>query len=695
MILLESFMLSYRICAYFCGFLVALSLLFSSQVVTSASAQEAFSLGIYHLSQEEYEQAIFYLNKSLELYPDNEQAYLALAEAYQKTNRPEKAEDALNQALAINPKDAKVYLSLGVIYFERGEYKRAASQFEEALKLISPNPEVSNLLSLCYYNAGVEAYRADNKDAAISDFKKALKINPENIKAAQNLAVILFNKGKSEQAKEVIDKGLKVEPGDKNLLLLKAKICQKEKDWKGLLETLEILERYYPDDVDIGLNLAYLYRYQNKVPKAIALYSKLKAKYPEEKRIYEALASQYEATRKYEDARKVYREALSHLPDDFEIYDKIADIYRKEKHYDDARKEYEKFLELKSDYVPAYQKISELYEEEGNLEAATGEIRKALEAATEKWELYKELGRLYEKFDSGKAISTYEEMIRINKSDPYSYIRLGKLYEAKAVPKLAEESFKQATELESDNPLPYYKMALFWADKGDTNNTVFYTKEAINKGLDKLAEVTGKVFGEFQGKEERLNLSDLEKLSEIAELAEEPEQILRDALDFLLSIEQDETLETDLKLFLDDHPEDPILLEYLGLLYEREENWDKVITTYEWLLKKKTKVKTAHLGMARAYEKQGRDQEAILAYKRVLELDEEEEKAYAGLIRLYGKKGKLGQLIDEWKLKAKLQHKNVMLLQQLAKLFKEKGREEEAQGIEAQISEIKATSQKK
>ncbi len=75
--------------------------------------------------------------------------------------------------------DAGAYNKRGVAYARKGQYDQAISDFNKALEI---NPRYAT----AYYNRGVAYARKGQYDQAISDFTKALEINPRYATAYYN-----------------------------------------------------------------------------------------------------------------------------------------------------------------------------------------------------------------------------------------------------------------------------------------------------------------------------------------------------------------------------------------------------------------------------------------------------------------------------------------------------------------------------
>ena len=122
------------------------------------------------------------LIKQTEAEPSKPDVWSLLGNAYFDADLPEEAIAAYNRALALKPEDTNVLNDQGAMYQQKGDFKNALSNFEKAVK-IDPN----NLESL--YNIGyVHAFDLNNIPKALEIWKRYLELdkNSETAKQVQS-----------------------------------------------------------------------------------------------------------------------------------------------------------------------------------------------------------------------------------------------------------------------------------------------------------------------------------------------------------------------------------------------------------------------------------------------------------------------------------------------------------------------------
>ena len=128
------------------------------------------NLGIALTKIEKYADSINYYNKALSLKKDFFDAYLNKGISLKNLKQYDEAIDCFKTCIKLNPENAKIYNNLGNLYKETKSYDKAVSSYNKALQL---NKNIGE----AYFNRGLILNSYNHLELAIEDYKKALKIN--------------------------------------------------------------------------------------------------------------------------------------------------------------------------------------------------------------------------------------------------------------------------------------------------------------------------------------------------------------------------------------------------------------------------------------------------------------------------------------------------------------------------------------
>jgi serine/threonine protein kinase len=114
---------------------------------SAPDANDYYQQAETHLDSEEYQEAIVYLNKAIEINPNFAEAYSKRCFAYWNVEAYQRALADGNKAIDINRNLAEAYYNRGAAYFYLGEKEKAIADYTKAIEI---NPQYDG----AYYNRG-------------------------------------------------------------------------------------------------------------------------------------------------------------------------------------------------------------------------------------------------------------------------------------------------------------------------------------------------------------------------------------------------------------------------------------------------------------------------------------------------------------------------------------------------------------
>jgi len=129
-------------------------------------------------------------------YPDNEQAWIGLSNAYINLQQFGPALNAAQKALEIAPENLSALFMIGLSQLNSGDQAGAVKTFEEAIR-------VDEEYSIAYYYLAVVQARNNDLSSALNNLEKALQTNPRFRQAYELAAQILDQMGDTQRANQL------------------------------------------------------------------------------------------------------------------------------------------------------------------------------------------------------------------------------------------------------------------------------------------------------------------------------------------------------------------------------------------------------------------------------------------------------------------------------------------------------------
>src|SRR5215208_5313911 len=142
-----------------------------------------YNIGVSQMAKQQYTEAEGSFKKSIELKPDNPDAYTALANLYNSQKKFDLAAEASANAAKYSSAgagggNAEASYNQGVILFNAGKFAEAKAQFEAATKT-DPNH------SMAQYQLGMTSLNLGQIPDAVAALEAYLKVDPNGPKAAE------------------------------------------------------------------------------------------------------------------------------------------------------------------------------------------------------------------------------------------------------------------------------------------------------------------------------------------------------------------------------------------------------------------------------------------------------------------------------------------------------------------------------
>ncbi|MCK4392980.1 tetratricopeptide repeat protein [Candidatus Bipolaricaulota bacterium] len=285
----------------------------------------------------EHTRATTFLERTLEMEPNQALWLHEVAHSYQALGNLELAVERMKEAADNNPR----YLDcLGDIFRQLGEKEKALESYHKAIEYDYNNAKAWN-------NAGYIYFARGNLSKAREYCETALKIDPEFIWSIKGLAVISVRLEDFEKAIELFLKILSIEKGDEETWSRLADCYDELGRYQEAIQALEQAAGLNSEEAGYYYDLGLLWNKLDEFDKTIFYYSQVIDKDPEFVEAYVNRGTAYFNKRAdYTTARKNFETAVSIQPSHSLAHVCLGNALRELGELERAQKEYEIALEL-------------------------------------------------------------------------------------------------------------------------------------------------------------------------------------------------------------------------------------------------------------------------------------------------------------------------------------------------------------
>lgn len=377
-------------------------------------------LGYYYLGRtysqmKLYRDAIGYFKKALELRPDFKQASIDMAATHEAMGDYPQAIEIYSSLLDKNEnappvlqhliqlliqqrrfKDALEYLDLaaktglggqetmrkiGLIHLE-------LEQYDEAVKIFRGMLEKDPTVHQIRLYLGIAYEEKNDIDNAYAEFSRIPGDSPVYVDAIGHIAFILKEKGKTDQAVDILKSAIAANPGQMELYLnLSALYEAIDKPETGLGLLLDT-EKRFASDTRVQFRLGVLYDKLGKRQESIERMKKVLALNPKDAQALNFLGYTYaEMGTNLDEALGYLKQAVELRPNDGFFLDSLGWVYYKMKNYDEAVKYLEEATSLIDDDSTISEHLGDAYLARHEIKKALKSYKKALEIDPDRKEL--------------------------------------------------------------------------------------------------------------------------------------------------------------------------------------------------------------------------------------------------------------------------------------------------------------------
>lgn len=446
---------------------------------TAAVQNETLAKSLYAIDQGDNEKAMKYLDELLAESPRNADALYLRAQVNYKEDENSKAIADCTAAIKFHKKRNKyplsdIYFMRGVIYEYVKENDSALADYNAALKL------KKNDVSLLENRAGLY-FQMGNYAASDSDFNAVLKIEPANVFAMVGLARNLINQDKHNEAIEILNRTINIEPEYSAPYKFLARAYDAIGDSRKAIDNV-ILLLTYDDDLQ---NMYFIREFSPKAYKYTILKLSAAIKEHEDNGMWlYARAMVHQQRKDYRSAISDFQTLNTRFGDSDMIMNHIGYCYSEQEDHTNAIKYYTKAIELDPSDANYYLYRGEAKRKTGHLQAAVEDYTKTIELDPMNSFGYAQRGWAKEMLDDYKgALEDHDMAIEIQDDYAYSYLYRARVYQLLGRDADAHNDFEKIIALDTipdSNSCRAYALI----ELGQSEEAVEWAKQVVDKDRD-------------------------------------------------------------------------------------------------------------------------------------------------------------------------------------------------------------------
>ena len=191
-----------------------------------------FMLGVQSLAHGQFERAVDYFKRTLQLKADYDIAVFNLAQTYRRMGNDEAALAGFEHYLTLDPKDPYALYQMGEIWLDRGNLDKAEELFRRSLQIDPAVASAKNAL-------GVLALQRGDAVTAERLIREALATKPDVRLARFNLALLAERRGDLKTAEREYYEELKAHPDSYKAAFNMSRLYEQVGDRDGQIGALK------------------------------------------------------------------------------------------------------------------------------------------------------------------------------------------------------------------------------------------------------------------------------------------------------------------------------------------------------------------------------------------------------------------------------------------------------------------------
>ena len=298
----------------------------------------------YH--SKNFKKALLNIIIYIKLVPNNPKAFLLKGKIYMNLNQYQNGLNSFLRSIKLGENSIDVLYGMGRAYKELYMFEDSLKYYNQALKL-EPTAKSHKLMAKCLYAMG-------KKENAIEIYDKILKINPNDVEAYFNKGICLSNLNLKEEAIQMYNKTIELNPNYIDAYFQRGycyyNLKKYQKAMQEMNKVLQLDQNYYQAYYEKGFCFQKMKRYEEaiiEISKAIQLNRYFEKAYFQRGYCCELIND-------FSSAIEDYKKVIELNKNSYKVYFRLGLCYFYIKDYNEALNVFDKGISLNRANYDAY-----------------------------------------------------------------------------------------------------------------------------------------------------------------------------------------------------------------------------------------------------------------------------------------------------------------------------------------------------
>ena len=229
------------------------------------------------------------------------------------------------------------------------------------------------------FNIAVKNHQEGKTEVAKELYNRVLKIDPNHSQALKNIAIIFINLKDYQKAKECYEKAVEIDPNSADAYYNLGLIFKELKEYQKAKSCYEKADNIQPNNTIIQTNLGIIFNDLGEYQKAKDCYEKAIKINPDNGKAHYNLGVIYKDSGELQKAKICFKKVIEINPNEQETHNSLGVIFQELGEYQKAKDCYEKAIEIKPNYGDVYYNLGQLLHERGEYHLAENYFKKAIQ----------------------------------------------------------------------------------------------------------------------------------------------------------------------------------------------------------------------------------------------------------------------------------------------------------------------------